>query len=151
MRDRWLFSNGQDLSTLASSGVISTDVFDLELDAASNSNTIIEDDFIEGYLNFQILASTNTGAAEGLEISLIASDAAGGTTPEYLGVIRLLQAEIAAGIKRSIKVSKQLSKKFLGVWYAAVDNALDNATTVDCWFSSVPIADNEDIQKIPSR
>ena len=152
MREKYLFSDGQDLGSLDSTGVVSTNVLDLELDALAG-NTIIENDQITGWFCFKILATTNTGGGEGLDIELRENDNSDMTTgtPRYLGTIKLVQAEIAAGNVYAIKVLKSLTMKFLGTWYKAVNSSLNGATTVDCWMHTGPMSPNEAIQKVPSR
>lgn len=152
MREKEIFSNGQALGALDSTGVVSTNVFDLELDGAGG-NTIIENDQIEVVLNVKILSTTNTSGTQGLDVVLRGSDNANmSTTPEQLGAIHFTQGEIVAGAIRSIKVLKTLATKFLGVFFLATNTSLDNLTSVDCWISPLPDGSpNEDIQKVPSR
>lgn len=151
MRDKYVFSDGQALSTLNSTGVVSSNVFDMELDA-SGGNAIIENAQIEFYLNVAVLSSTNASATEGLDIQLRSGDNVDMTTgATILDSIHLTKAEIAAGTKKSIKVLRSLAQKFLGVWYKATSTSLDNATAVDCWVSAAPDGSpNASIQKMPS-
>lgn len=150
MRDKYVFSNGQDLGSLDSTGVVSEHVFDMELDALSG-NTIIENDQVEGWFCFKILTTTNTGGNDGLDIELRESDAAAMTTPRYLGTIKLLQAELVAGAVYAIKVQKQLALKFLGAWFKAINTSLNGVTTVDCFIHTGPLSPNDSIQKVPGR
>lgn len=151
MRDQQVFSNGQDLSTLDSTGVVSTNVFDLEL-TGSGGDTIIEDDQIVGFMNFEILSTSNTAGDEGIKIELRGSDNANmSSSPERLGTIQINQAEIVAGAVFSIRVIKQLATKFLGVFYQAISTSMDGATVVDCYMHTSPVTPNDSIQKLPSR
>lgn len=152
MRENFMFSNGQDLGSLASSGVVCTNPFDLELDTLAG-NTIIENDQIEAWFCVKILTCTQASGDSGLDIELRENDNADMTTgtPRYLGIIRLIEAELVAGNVYSIKVHKQLSMSFLGAWYKAVNESLDGATTIDCWMHTGPMSPNDSIQKVPSR
>lgn len=151
MRDQQVFSNGQDLSTLDSTGVVSTNVFDMEL-TGSGGDTIIEDDQVVGWMIFLILATTNTAGDEGMDIALRGSDNANmSASPEYFGSIQILQAEIVAGAAYCVKVTKSMTKKFLGAWFKATSTSLDGATTVDCFMHIAAETPNDAIQKLPSR
>jgi hypothetical protein len=151
MRDKFVFSDSQNLGSLDSTGVVSTNVFDMETEKSGGS-TIITDDQVEAYLNFVILSTTNTGGDNGLDIELRANDNSDMTTgtPEYLGTIKLLQSELVAGAKISIKVLKSLSQQYLGAWFKAVNASMNGATYVDCWMSPYPLSENDAIQKVPS-
>ena len=151
MRDKYVFSNGQALSTLDSTGVVSSNVFDMELDA-SGGNTILTDDQVEVFFNVQVLSSTNTAGDEGMDVELRMGDNSDMTTGGVvIASMHLAQADIAAGTIRSIKVLKSLAYKFLGAWFKATNTSLDNATGVDCWLSDVPDGSpNDSIQKVPS-
>lgn len=134
MFDNFMFSNGQDLAALASSGIKSTDWWNLEEGVAADQQIL-------GWINGIILASNNTGAAEGLSIMLRSSDSTDlDTTPFYCGGTRLTKAEIATGHRFSFGVYKSKLKKYTGIWYNAFQNSLNGATTVDCWFSEQPVA-----------
>jgi hypothetical protein len=137
MLDKFMFSNSQALSTLDSTGVISSNYFDLEYDDAGV--LIKEDQMVEFWLNVRLISFANTAGDEGMEIQLIESDATAGTTPSYVGVIRLLQAEMVSGNQFSIGVSKQLTKRYLGVWYMAKSTSLNGANSIDAWPSTAPL------------
>jgi len=149
MYDKFIFSNSQALATLDSTGVISSNYLDMEYD---DSNVLIKaDQMVECWLNVLIVATTNTGGDEGMMFQLIASDATAGTSPEYLGIIRLLQAEIVAGYKFSIGVSKKCTKRYLSVWNIAVNTSLNGATAVDSQISVAPWSSpNKRIQQKPA-
>lgn len=133
MRDKFIFSDGDDLTTLNSTGIISTNIWDFEEDA-------IADGMIMGWLNVHINSTDNTGAAEGIDIQFRASDNVNGSSPEYLGCIKLLQAEIAAGGAFCVGVCRYLTLRYLSVWYKADTNAMNGNTLVDAWFSQHPIS-----------
>ena len=137
MQDKFVFSDSQALGALDGTGVISTHYFDLEYDEADN--LIKADQMIHCWLNVILTSIASTGADEGMYIKLIESDATAGTTPSYLGVIQLLEAEMVTGNMFSIGVSKQLTKRYLSVWYMAHTSALTGANAVDAWIAEGPI------------
>lgn len=137
MRDKFVFSNAQALATLDSTGVISSNYMDLEYDDAGN--LIKADQMLECWLNVILTSIASTAANEGMYIKLIESDATNGGTPSYLGVIQLLEAEMVTGNMFCIGVSKQLTKRYLSVWYMAHTNSLDGANACDAWISEQPI------------
>lgn len=136
MHDKFMFSNNQDLSTLDSTGVISTNFFDMEYDNAGN--LIKVDQMVHCWLNVILLSIASTSANEGMYIKLIESDATAGTTPSYLGVIQLLETEMVTGNAFSIGVTKNLTKRYLSVWYMAHTSSLNGANTIDAWISEGP-------------
>lgn len=155
MRDKWLFADAQDLSALNSTGVIaSEDVFDLEI-TKSGGATILEDDFLDCWINGIILAAPTTQAAsEGLIITAYADDNANLASGNEVELARhvLIETNIRAGKKFSFHVRAQLTAKFFGVWFKAHTTTLTTATTtVDCWMHFGPVGENEEIQKVPSR
>lgn len=153
MRDKWLFSNGQDLGSLDSTGVVSEHVFDMEQVSATDTSEIVTDDYVEAWFCFSILTCTQTSGDEGIDVELRECDNADMTTgtPRYLGVIKLIEAELVAGNKFAIKVSKAMTQRYLGAWYKAINSSLNLATTIDCWIHTGPLTENDAIQKIPSR
>jgi hypothetical protein len=155
MRDKWQFSDAQALSTLDSTGVVSSNVFDLEL-AASGGDTIITDDFIDCWVIVLTTACPSTQAgAEGMNVRVLANDNADMTTGTevVLASIDIIATDITtpAGKKFPIRVYKQLTAKFLGVWYRAVSTGLTTGVIVDCWWDIGPRGENDSIQKVPSR
>jgi hypothetical protein len=142
MLEKFRFSNGQDLAALDSTGVISTNIWDIEENAVTDGQ-------LTGWINGRILATTNTGGDEGLEIEVRTSDATNGGSPRYLGGIKLLQAEIVAGKRFSIGINKAALLKYIMIWYKAVNTSLDNATTVDVDFEMQQQSELN-IQKKPS-
>ena len=124
MYDKFVFSDAQALATLDSTGVISSNYWDLEYD---DSSTLIRaDQQVTGWLNVILTSIANTGGDEGMYIWIIESDSTDGSTPSYLGGIRLLQAEIATGNQFSIGVNKKCSKRYMSVWYMAVSRGGEN-------------------------
>lgn len=136
MHDKFMFSNGQALSTLDSTGVISTNIFDMEYD--NSDNLIKADQTVHFWLNVILLSIASTGADEGMYIKLIESDATNGGTPSYLGIIQLLEAEMVTGNAFSIGVTKNLTKRYISVWYMAHTSSLSGANSVDAWPSEGP-------------
>ncbi len=155
MRDKWVFSNAQALGALDSTGEVSDDVFDLEL-TASGGAAIIEDDFIDCWVDILLTAVPSSQAAtEGLNIRVLANDNADMTTGTevVLASIDVINGDIVspAGKKFPIRVYKQLTAKFLAVWYRAVSTTLTTGVVLDAWVHTAPVGENEDIQKVPSR
>ncbi len=144
MRDKFLFSNGQALGTLNSTGVISSNYWDLEEDVTT-------DQMIEGWINIIIISSSNAAGDEGLDIELRSSDSTNGSSPQYLGCHKLIQSEIATGNRFSFGVSKHTLHKYLMLWYKAVSTSLDGATSIEAWFALGPITSPTlELQKRPS-
>ena len=131
--EKFVFSNGQALGTLNSTGVISTNIWDLE-------EGVSVDQMVIGWVNGIILSSTNSaGGTEGLIIEVRSSDAeALATTPMYLGARTLMSSEIVTGFRFSIGIYATALKKYLGVWYRAFNTSLDGATSVDARFELQP-------------
>ena len=153
MRDKFVFSDSQDLTALDSTGEISDYYFDLEKD--SDNVEVISDDQVFCWFHILLLSATNLAGTEGLIIQLRTSDSTGGTTPQYLGNIQLLQADILAAAcpaEYSIGVLKSNLLRYLCVWYMAVNTALTTATgslLVDAWIDDTPHYEKR-IQKTPS-
>ncbi len=150
MRDTFLFSDGQDLTGLTSTGVVSGNIWDIEQDNASA--VIVTDGMLMGWLNLSFGAS-NAGAAEGLWIELRSSDNTNITaTPKYLVCILLTATELAAmeGKTVSIGFYKAELKRYIGVFYRPDTNSMaGTATPVDAWFSEHPIGELG-VQKKPT-
>lgn len=137
MRDKFVFSDGQDLSACDSTGKISTNWYDLEYD---DSDVLIKTAMmVECWLHIHILTCTQTLANEGWIARLIESASTNGSSPRYLGGIILLEAEMVAGNHYCIGVSKQCTLRYLSVWYAAFSTAVaDGVFTVDAWIDDSP-------------
>ncbi len=132
MEDKFVFADGQALSTLNSTGVVSTNIWDIEEDAHVDGQVF-------GWMNVLILSTTNTGGDSGLLFEFRSSDNTNMSTTElYLGIIQIAQSEIVAGRHFSIGVKKSQLKKYVSGWFRAVSQSLDNATGIDCWFSLMP-------------
>lgn len=153
MRDKYMFSDAQALGALTSTGVVSTNVLDMELDA-SGGNTILTNDQLVGTLNVQISANSgvSAGGVEGMDVYLRSCDNANMTSsPVELGRIFITQAELLAGVKKTIKVAVALTQCFVGLFFDPVSTTLDTGNTVDAWFSVEPDGtENDSIQKVPS-
>ena len=137
MQDKFVFSDAQALSTLDGTGVRSTDVFDMEYDA--NAVLIKAGQYMHCWLNVILTSIASTAADEGMYIKLVESAAAALTSPRYLGSIQLLETEMVTGNMYSIGVCKQLTLRYVGVWYMAHTTALDGANAVDAWISEGPL------------
>jgi len=157
----YVFSDSQALSTLDTTGIISTNVFDLEL-TGSGGATIITDDQIEAYLNVLITgAPASQAGVEGMYIDLRTDDDAnlafgsepddGDSSEQILGLIHVKEDDMVAGKKFSIRVLQANLGKYLGVWYRAGSTGLTTGVTVDAWLSDTPVSENEDIQKTSNQ
>ena len=147
-----VFSDAQALTTLDSTGEVSDNVFDMEID--SDSNAIITNDQVVGVLNITIPALAGQIAGdEGLTIQLLSNDNADMTTGTEveLGTAHASQAELVAGCVKNIEVTKAMTQKFLGVWYKATSTTLTTGQTVDAHWSIAPLTENDKLQKVPSR
>ena len=130
------FSNAQDVETLDSTGIVSAYVWDLE-NSASGVSMRQTDFMVHGWVNFIILASTNT-TGNNFRITLVSSSTEALTgTLKYLGGTELLIPEIITGYRGCFGVHRHTNEQFLGVWYKAATTTT-GATTVDCWFSPWP-------------
>ena len=139
MIDKFMFSKGQDLGSLDSTGGVSTNIWDLEED-------VTVDQMFEGWIHIIILTCTQDSGNEGLDIRFQNSDNVDITTSaRVLAGTRLVEAELVAGNRFSFGFSKAKLLKYVGVWYAAVSSSLNNATTIDSFFTYGPIQ-SPDIQ-----
>jgi hypothetical protein len=146
-------SNAQVLGALDSTGIVSTNVFDMELDG-SGGETIIEDDQLVGILNITIPPNAAQVAGdEGMDIILYSNDNADMTTgvEVLLGQTHVSQAELIAGCVKNIEVIKSLTQKFVGAWYKATSTTLTTGQLADAHFSIAPLTENGKLQKVPSR
>ena len=151
MRDKYMFSDAQALGALTSTGVVSTNVFDMELEEAAG-NVIIEDDQLVGVLNLTIPANAAQVAGDsGMNIYLRSGDNNDMVTSAIdLGVVFVSQAELLAGCIKNIKVLKQLTQKFVGVFYDPVSETLTTGNTVDAYWDTEPLTANDSVQKVPA-
>lgn len=149
MRDKFAFSEGQALSTLNSTGVISTNIWDLEQD--DGGNVMETDSQVFGWFNFNIRSSTNTSGGAGMWVEIRTEDetnldwdsASAGEIGDdadmhCLGAILLKKSEIVAGFSFAIAVSKFSLGRYLGIWYRAANASLDGATAIDASFNINP-------------
>lgn len=147
------FSNAQALGALDSTGVVSTNVFDMELDG-SGGNTIIEDDQLVGVVNITIPPLTGQIAGdEGMDIDLLSNDNDDMTTGTEvkLGTVHVSALELVAGCVKNIEVIASLTQKFVGLWYKATSTTLTTGQTADAHFSIAPLTENDKLQKVPTR
>lgn len=149
MKD-FAFSDAQALGALTNDGVVSANVFDMELDAAGG-NTIITDDQLVGTLNLIFPANANqVGGKEGMNIYLRSCDNADMTTSSIdLAVLWVSKAELTTGCVKNVTVCTPLTQKFVGLFYDPVSTTLTNGNTVDAWFDIAPSTVNDSIQKVP--
>ena len=140
MRDLFTFtaSGGQDLTDVTSGGVVSNNVWNLEVD--DSARAMETDGQILGWINVTFRAG-NSGATEGLWIDVISDDAAALTTADtqiILGAMYLndVQLTAAAGKTYSIGVNMAGLQTFLGLWFRADSTSLATSTTkVDAAFN----------------
>jgi hypothetical protein len=144
------FSNAQALTALTSTGVVSTNVFDMEL-AASGGATILTNDQLVGVVNIVIPALATQAATEGMNIYLRSCDATDMTTDDIdLGSCFVSMAEMVAGCVKNIQVCVPLTQKYVGLFYDPVSTTLTTGQTVDAHLTYAPITLNDAIQKVPS-
>lgn len=142
-----MFSNGQALGALTSTGVVSENVLDMEL-AASGGATILTDDQLVGCLNIVIPALAGQTAT--MNIYLRSCDATDMTTSSIdLGSCFVSAAEMVAGCVKNIQVCVPLTQKYVGVFYDPV-STLVTGQTVDAHMTFAPITLNDAIQKVPT-
>ncbi len=150
MVDKFLFSNGQDLTGLTGTGVVSEHIWDLEQD--DSANVIETDGQMVGWLNVTFGAS-NAGANEGMWIELNSSSDVGGTTDLInLVIMRLTDAELTAAVGKTFSVgfSKSLVERYISVWYDPISTAMaGTATPVYASYNIAPLPTRV-IQKQPS-
>lgn len=145
------FSDAQDLEALTSAGVVSDNVFNMELDG-DGGNTIIENDQLVGCLNITIAPLATQNATEGMNIYLRSCDAADMTTGDIdLGMVFVSMAEMVAGCVKNIEVIVSLTQSFVGLFYDPVSTVLITGQTVDAHFSIAPLTENDKLQKVPTR
>jgi hypothetical protein len=145
------FSNAQALGALDSTGIVSTHVFDMELEK-SGGNTIIENDQIVAIVNITIPPlSGQVAGDEGMDIDLLSNDNADMTTGTEvkLGTVHVSVAELVAGCVKNIEGISSLTQKFVGLWYKATSTTLTTGQTADAHFSIAPLTENDAIQKVP--
>jgi len=149
MHDKYVFSDAQALTTLDSTGVVSSNVFDMELEK-SGGNTILENDQLVGVVNITI--PPNANQTNPMTIQLLSNDNADMTTgvEVELGSVAVSAAEMVAGCVKSIMVHAKLTQKFVGMWFKAVSSTLVTGTTVDAHWHTAPLTENDAIQKVPS-
>ena len=153
MHDKFVFSDGQALGALTSTGVVSENVFDMELDGAAG-NVIIEDDQLVGVLNLKFPPNAaQVGGDSGMNIFLRSADNSDmvSSTPVKLGSAFISQAELLAGAIKSIKVTVALTQKFVGIFYDPVSETLTTGNTVDAVWQTEVLTLNDELQKVPAE
>jgi hypothetical protein len=146
----FMFSNAQALGALTSTGVVSTNVLDMEL-AASGGATILENDQLVGVLNIVMPGIAAQAGTEGMNIYLRSCDATDMTTSAIdLGMCHVSAAEMVTGCVKNISVCVPLTQKYVGVFYDPVSTTLTTGQTVDAYFSTAPLTLNDSVQKVPS-
>jgi hypothetical protein len=157
MRDKFVFSDAQEYTNEDSTGTISTNIFDMEQDGSSN--TILTDDQIEAYLNVVVTAySYTSGGTEGIVVELRTDDATDlatakdGSSAGYIVIAakEVPLEDLAAGLKISVPVRKDVLKRYVGAWLRAGSTTLTGTVTVDAYIDMAPISENESLQKVPS-
>jgi len=144
MIDKFQFCDDQTFTNTSSTGEISDNIWDLEEGGVTDGQVI-------GYLNVHIISATISGLTQGLEIQLRTSDSTDGSTPNYLGVIRLGPTEVAARKNYSIKINRAKLHKYIMLWALAVNTANTGNFHLEAWFSDTPITGPDiNIQKKPS-
>ena len=146
------FSDAQELSTLDGTGIVSSNVFDMELTALAG-DTILTNDQLVGVVNITLPPNADqVDGDEGIDINLLSNDAADMTTgtPVTLGTVHASEAELLAGCVKNIQVFASLTQKFVGLWYEATSTTITTGNTVDAHFSIAPLTENDAIQKVPA-
>ncbi len=150
MHDKDVFSKQQNLGALTSTGVVSTNVFDMELEALAG-NVIIEDDQLVGVLNINIAKLAGQTATAGMYIYLRSCDNANMTSSSIdLGSVFVSLAELKAGVKKNIEVHVSLTQKFVGLFYDPASDTLVTGQLVDAVWHIAPLTENDSIQKVPA-
>jgi len=146
------FSDAQALGGLTGTGVVSDNVFDMEL-SKSGGDTILTNDQLVGCLNINLSSNDDqVGGASGLWVYLRSCDNDDmTTTPVELGRAFISEAELKSGCVKNIEVTKSLTQKFVGLFYDPESETITTGNTVDAHFSIAPLTENDSIQKVPSR
>lgn len=142
MEDKFVFSDAQDLSAVDSTGVISSNVWDLEEDA-------VADQMVMGWINILICSAATPGCVEGMWFELRTDDdvavsfAIDGTETAdevILGAKWLeLDADMVAGREFCFGVCQHVLGRYMAMWYRAHSTASSGGTlTADVWFSEQP-------------
>jgi len=147
----FMFSNAQALGALTSTGVVSTNVLDMEL-TKSGGDTILTDDQLVGVCNIVLPPNADqVGGASGMNIYLRSCDNANMTSSCIdLGSCFVSAAELLAGCVKNIAVCVPLTQKFVGLFYDPASETITTGNTVDAHMTFAPITLNDAIQKVPS-
>lgn len=151
MRDKPLnVADGQSRTNPTSTGTISTHQMDLEQD--SDSNVILTDDQIQGYLNVVITSvSYSSGGDEGIVLEARNGDNDDlSTGVEVVGAQDIPLAKVVAGAKFSVPFRRDVAERYLGGWLRAKSTTYTGTIACDMDFSDQPISENESLQKVTS-
>ena len=152
MRENMLLSDNQDFANTTSTGEVTDNVFDVEVDDAAVA--LIADDQGIGYMNITINAApaqATIAATEGLVFEVRTDSAAALTTlPEICGAISVLPSKLVAGAKFSVPFRMDVLQKYLGGWVRDYSTDVVGTIYADIHFSDTPISPNETIQKVAS-
>lgn len=155
MRDALLLvANGQTFTNLSGTGEISDEYLDLEKD--SPGNAILTDDQVECWCNFIITSySFSSGGGEGLTFSVRTDDQTDHATAKSgsagyiaIGAVEIALEDLAVGLKISVRVSKDVMKRYMAGWIAATSTTLTGVVKADIEFSDQRISENETLQKV---
>ena len=146
------FSNAQALGGLTSTGIVSDNVFDMEL-SKNGGDTILTNDQLVGCLNINLSSNDDqVGGASGLWVCLRSCDNDDmTTTPVELGRAFISEAELKSGCVKNIEVTKSLTQKFVGLFYDPESETITTGNTVDAHWSIAPLTKNGTLQKLASR
>jgi hypothetical protein len=151
MRDTPLkVMDGQSRTNPNSTGTISSNVLDLEQD--SDSNVLLTDDQVEGWLNYIITDySYTSGGTEGMIFEVRNGDNSDlATGVEVIGSVQVPLADLAIGKKIPVPFKRDVAERYLGGWIRAASTTLTGTIECDADFSNLPISENESLQKVVS-
>lgn len=152
MRD-YVLSDNQDFANTTSTGEVTDNVMNLELDASAG-NTILTDDQGLGWMIVTlgtVPAQATIVGTEGLVIEVRTDAAAALTTlPEICGCISVIPSKIVAGAKFSVPFKMDVMQAFIGGWLRAKSTSFVGTIYADISFSDQPLGENAKIQKMPS-
>jgi hypothetical protein len=151
MRDEVLvLSNSQTYSGLDSTGAVTDNVKDMEVDSAANA--LLTDGQLGCFANVIIIsapAQATIVGTEGVEFQIRTAAAAALTSLyEICGAISLLPSKIVTGAKFAVPCRMDVLQKFIGGWVKAVSTSVVGDIIVDIELSSEPISENESLQKV---
>ena len=149
MRDsRVNVANSQTFTNPTSTGAVSTNVLDLEVDSVGGA--ILTDDQLEGFMNVTIISATlSSGGTEGIVLEARNADNSNlATGAENIGVQDVPLAKVVTGAKFSVPFKRDIAERYLGGWLRAKSTTYTGAIVVDIDFADQPISENESVQKV---